>query len=161
MKRISIVAVFLISTTLMAQTPVNSDAQWLDLNKKTVDEFIEMLPLKEGSKPSIWIITVGTQADIGWVNDSDNEMLMELIDNRKMAFCIMQAISSYLPAGETSTIGGVAMDLIDSYRNNSKYPLGLTTCTENNKKRQKEIQKWYKEFKKKNGLAGPMNCSEL
>jgi len=43
-----------------------------------------------------------------------------------------------------TTIGGVAMDLIDSYRNETKYPQGLTTCSGNSNKRSKEIQMWYK-----------------
>jgi hypothetical protein len=151
MKSIFTIALLLISAGIAAQNKIDSTVLWLDLNTTSVEEFVEMLPIKAYNQSDIFILTIGTEAEIGWVKESDIESLMELIKCKKKAYCIMKAISSQLPIGETSTVGGIAMDLIDSFRNRTEYPLGLTTCTGHNKNRVKEIQIWYNEFKKKTG----------
>ena len=125
-----------------------NENQWLRFDSITVMDFVELLPVKKVSPNYFYIITTVGQADSTWITKSDISKLIEYIDSEQPAYCIMRVISSHLPIGEESTLGGQVMNIIDSYRLNRPYPYFQTDCSKTDKVRQKEILDWWKEMNK-------------
>ena len=123
---------------------------FVNLNKTTVLNFVKTLPIKKEPNPkTIYIITIGIEAKVGWIKDSDIDSLINLVDSKEPAYCLMKAISSHLPVNESSTVGGHVMNIIDAFRYQKEYPYVLTDCPKNDEQRKMEILNWYEEFKNK------------
>jgi len=125
-----------------------NESQSIKFDSITVMEFVELLPVKKVSPNNFYLITTVGQADSSWITKNDIPKLIKLIDSEKSAYCIMRTISSSLPIGEKSTIGGQIMNIIDSYRLNIPYPHFQTDCSKTDKKRQKEILGWWNKMNK-------------
>jgi hypothetical protein len=126
---------------------IDSNPNWIYFNNITVKEFVDTLSIKHSKPNTIYILVTGNKAKVGWIKESDVDFLVELIDSKAPAYCVMQVISSQLPINEESTIGGQVMNLIDSYRFNKEYPFFLTDCSKNDEYRKQEILNWYNSFK--------------
>jgi hypothetical protein len=86
----------------------------------------------------------------GWVMWEDVVWLIKLIRSEDAAKCMVSMFSSLMPdRNEHSTVGGIAMDMIDAYRNNEQFPPKATTCTATDKQRADNIEKWWKTETKK------------
>ncbi len=125
-----------------------NDNNWLRFDSISVLEFVELLPVKNVAPNYFYIITTIGQADSNWISKDDIENLIKMIDSEQPAYCIMRVISSHLPVGEESTLGGQVMNLIDSYRFKRPYPYFLTDCSKTDNDRQKEIKDWWTEINK-------------
>lgn len=122
--------------------------KWIRFDSISVMEFVELLPVKIVAPNYFYIINTVGQADSAWITKEDIPKLIKLIDSEQPAYCVMRVISSHLPVGEESTIGGQVMNLIDSYRLNKPYPFFSTDCSKTDKDRQKEILDWWNEINK-------------
>lgn len=92
-------------------------------------------------------ITIFREAPENWVTEHDIEYLIEYIMSDQKRNCLKNAVSSYLVEGHT-TLGGQAMDLIDSFRLKKKYFSAANSCTKTDNERADEILKWWVEFNK-------------
>ena len=122
--------------------------KWIHFDSISVIEFLELLPVKNVAPNYFYILITVGQADSNWISKSDIPKLIKYIDSEQPAYCVMRVISSHLPVGEESTLGGQVMNLIDSYRLNKPYPYFLTDCSKSDKERQKEILDWWNEINK-------------
>lgn len=80
----------------------------------------------------------------GWITKADVAYLITLVNSDEKCKCVQNAFSSYMiPSTEYSTIGGVAMDIIDAYRTGETYPDKMWKCTKYDKQRAQEIKEWW------------------
>ena len=152
MNKISLLLIVTFTTTLSfgQKSKDSATLDFVNLNKTTVLDFVRTLPIKKEPNPkTIYIITIGIEAKVGWIKDSDIDSLIILIDSKEPAYCLMKAISSYLPVNESSTVGGHVMNIIDAFRYQKEYPYVLTDCPKNDEQRKIDILNWYEEFKNK------------
>lgn len=128
----------------------------VNMDKVTVREFIKDLPIKFSqlnglsateykNTMSLYMVKKQTAAD--WMTKDDISYLMTLINSEQPSHCVMHFLSSHLPIGEKSTVGGQVMNIIDAYRFNKPYPNFLTSCARTDKKRQQEILSWWQDYK--------------
>jgi uncharacterized protein len=124
-------------------------SEFIDLNKISVWEFINLLKIDTTNKSDLNILTIGMNTPENWINAKDIDTLMTIINSNEPSKCIVQVISSYyLPIGESSTIGGQVMDIIEAYKDNKAYPNKLTSCSKTDEQRIKAIELWWKGKKK-------------
>jgi hypothetical protein len=133
----------------------NYKTPWIDVanfDSLTVSQFVEMLKIKGAKEHNkLYVLTIGGQADSGWIKEIDLKYLIAQINSTAPSYCVMQNISSQMPnINNTSTIGGQVMNLIDAFRFKKQYPYFLTSCEATNETREGEIMKWW-ESRNKNG----------
>jgi hypothetical protein len=128
----------------------DSENNGLRFDSITVTEFVELLPINEVYLDNFYIITTIGHADSTWITKSAISKLIKHIDSEQPAYCVMRLVSSHLPIGEKSTLGGQIMNIIDSYRLNRPYPYFQTDCSKSDKERQKVILDWWNKI---NNLA--------
>ena len=85
---------------------------------------------------------VSGNADSNWIKKSDVEFLMSLIDSKQDAKCIFNINASFVPKGR-STIGDHAIRLIEVYKSKKEFPDEFLICPKYNRKKRKEIKKWW------------------
>ncbi len=125
-----------------------NEYKWLQFENITVMDFVELLPVKKMAPNFIYMRTTTGQADTSWITKRDIAKLIEYIDSEQPAYCIKRVVSSKLPLGEESTLGGQVMNIIDAYRLNIPYPYVLTDCSKTDKERKKQILNWWKDVSK-------------
>jgi len=121
---------------------------FIELSTVSVYQFIELLKIDSNDTSKVNILTIGMTASENWVSQEDIDTLIILINSTKPAKCVMQIISSYLPIGENSTIGGQVMNIIEAYKDKKLYPNALTSCAKTDEERIKKIKQWWDEQKK-------------
>ena len=95
--------------------------------------------LKSQAKNGAQFYTVyGTH--VGWLQESDLQGLIGLVDSKEPCAHVVQAISSYLPS-KRSFVGEQALFLIECYRQ-GRYPPALHSV--GFYKRKKEILEWWR-----------------
>ena len=97
-------------------------SDFINLNEISVYQFIELLKVDQNKPSQLNILTVGLQTQENWVTEKDIDTLMPFINSTDPAKCVMQVISSHLPVGDSSTIGGQVMDIIEAFINKKTYP---------------------------------------
>jgi len=90
------------------------------------------------------VLTVHGNCKAGWVKEDDVHYLIRFIRSTEKMPCLNHIISSFWP-DKGSELGGYALDLIMSYRYNSKFFEGLYHCTVSNNSRADEYEQWYRE----------------
>ena len=112
------------------------------MNVITVKELMNELVLNERKKNHLYAIFYDQNADSNWINKSDVEYLMTLIDSKQGAYCLFWSYASMLPRGE-STIGDHAIMMIEAFKYNREYPDESLICPKYGRKIRKELKKWW------------------
>lgn len=123
-------------------------SDFINLNDYSVYQFIELLKIDKDNLSQLNILTVNMQTTENWVTKKDIDSLMTLIYSREPAKCVMQVVSSHLPIGDNSTIGGQVMDIIEAFKENKSYPTILTSCAKTDQERIDKLTKWWDKQKK-------------
>ena len=138
-------------TSLIANETIREKAlkhqgsnEWIKLDSISVEEFVNLLAIQNYTSNTTYILTTTGNTNKDWIREDDFKYLMNYIDSDQPSHCVMQMISSDLPIGKTSTIGGQIQNLILSYMNNEQYPNGLTICESSNQERIELIEEWIK-----------------
>jgi len=119
-----------------------------DLNKATPGQFLGIL--SSGFDPLNKMNFVSTgDFPKDWIKPEDVNFLMKQIHSEEKCKCIVKVWSSYLPIYDYSTVGGQAMNMIESYKNHVPYYPGLWNCAKNDSLRAKEIETWWKSTQQK------------
>jgi hypothetical protein len=132
------------TTVCKIDSNASNKHRMINLDSITVTDFIKLLPIEAVAPDRLYVIATIGQADSTWITQNDISELIKYIGSEQPARCVMRAISSHFPVGETSTLGGQVMNIIDAYRLNKPYPYFLCDCSKSDKKRQKEILDWWK-----------------
>ena len=85
-----------------------------------------------------------------WVQKSDVKKLMGCLKSNEKCICITDPdpASSRVPADDDySTVSGWVILLINSYRNDKKFSIGLNSCPKGSKDEIKEILSWWDKAK--------------
>lgn len=143
---IFVVKIFFLSSLYSQNASSNydslkNDAQ-VNIGDITVIEFIESLIENERNKNEISVLLVHGTVDSNWIKKSDVEFLMNLIDSKQDAKCIFNISASLVPKGK-STIGDHAIRLIEVYKSKNKFPDEFLICPKYDRKKRKEIKKWW------------------
>ena len=118
--------------------------EWIRLDSISIEEFVNLLPIQNYSPNTTYILTTVGSSNDDWIGEEEIKYLMKYINSEQPAHCVMQTISSDLPIGETSTVGGQIQNIIFSYIENESYPNGLTLCDSSNHFRIQIIEEWIK-----------------
>ena len=121
--------------------------QWIKLDSISIEEFVNLLPIQNYSPKTTYLITTTGNANQNWIQEEEIDYLMKYLHSEQPSHCVMQAISSNLPIGKTSTVGGQIQNLLVSHINNKQYPNGLTICESSDEKRIEVIEKLIKNKK--------------
>ncbi|WP_298147518.1 TPM domain-containing protein [Flavobacterium sp.] len=124
------------------------DNYFVDFNEITVYQFIELLKVDNQNLKQINFLSVGMEAPENWVTGKEIDDLMPLIRSTEPAKCVVQSISSYLPIGDSSTIGGQVMDIVEAFKNKISYPTALTSCAKTDPERINKLTTWWNQHKK-------------
>jgi uncharacterized protein len=125
-----------------------SKSDFINLKDYSVYQFIELLKIDNEKPNQLNILTVGMQTPENWVSAKDIDSLMTFINSTEPAKCVMQVVSSHLPLGDSSTIGGQVMDIIEAFKENKSYPTILTSCAKTDQERIEKLIEWWNEQKK-------------
>lgn len=125
-----------------------SKSDFVNLKDYSVYQFIELLKIDNKTPNQLNILTVGLQTPENWVSAKDIDSLMTFIKSNEPAKCVMQIVSSHLPLGDSSTIGGQVMDIIEAFKDKKSYPTILTSCAKTDQERIKKLTVWWNEQKK-------------
>lgn len=111
----------------------------------SVYQYIERLKINNHDSIPFNILTICSKTPENWVTAYDIDSLMTYISSTEPAKCIIYSTSSRIPVGESSTIGGHVMYIIEAYMDSTMYPGNLPGCAMTEKKRIKRITKrWLK-----------------
>lgn len=125
-----------------------SKSDFINLNDISIYQFIELLKIDNEKPNHLNVLTVGMQSPENWIAEKDIDSLMTLINSSEPAKCVMQVISSHLPIGDSSSIGGHVLDIIEAFKDKKSYPTILTSCSKTDKERINKLSKWWNEQKK-------------
>jgi len=120
-----------------------------DLHTITPKQLFSILKYDSDTAKGVWFITVSFDVPKNWVQLNDVKYFMRFIDSTERCKCVIKVYSSYLPVDDYSTLGGQAMNLIDSYRKNEPYFQGVWNCSKNDNLRSQEIKIWWKSINMK------------
>jgi len=120
-------------------TPDQSDTTHI----LTFYEFLDAIK-KNDSSEFLNFITVEKEFPSDWVKSSNIDTLISLIESRDRCRCVLNPISSYIPSKEKANLGGYAILILNSYRNNKPLKFSLWACPTTNEKDVKEILIWNK-----------------
>ncbi|MHC8948255.1 hypothetical protein [Sphingobacterium hungaricum] len=135
------------SLLIAMEKPYENSLAYLNLSEMNVFDYIEKLKLSDTSSYRN-MINIYKKAPKDWITLSDIDSLVLLIDSEVPAKCTMLTISSLMPTkGDSSTIGGQVMNIIQSYREKTPYPNQLTNCAKTDAVRAQEIKDWWSNLK--------------
>lgn len=79
-----------------------------------------------------------------FVTKADVNELIQFVDSKEKCRCMVNVFSSYkIPNTEYATVGGMAMDLIEAYRNGTGYPDMMVKCPKTDNNRALELKQWW------------------
>jgi hypothetical protein len=147
MKNILYLLIFLFAIT--SKSPAQSRAAdnpnfSADLHKVSPRQLLDILNFNSGKAKGAKFVTVSFDPPKNWVGKEDLGYLMKLIRSQDKCRCVIHVFSSYLPFQDSSTIGGQAMNMIDSYRTGKPYFEGSWNCAKTDSARLREIELWWK-----------------
>ena len=126
----------------------NSDTvHWLTPKEFTPISFLNAVIKQNDKDTLINVITMVDEFPVDWVKHSDIDTLVTLITSTKKCNCFLNPLSSYIPTKKNADIGGYTIIFINSFRQKSKFNLGLYSCPKTDKKSVEEINKWWTEYK--------------
>ena len=144
MKQLLIFVYFFLPLACFAQQEFRT-TRVVNLSEMTVPDFIAEVQQYNKDSISTFVFSILDRAPKDWIRKEDMPMLMQNVRSDKPSKCIVSMFSSYLPERkEHSTLGGIAMDMIDAYRKKEGYPQKLALCTVGDKNRVAEMEKWWK-----------------
>jgi hypothetical protein len=122
---------------------------WLTPAQFTSISFLNDVAYKSNENHKINVISMVDEFPNDWVNESDIDTLITLIQSTRKARCFLDPQSSYLPISDNADIGGYAIIFINSFRHKTKTKinLGLYNCPKTDDKSVAEILKWWISYK--------------
>jgi hypothetical protein len=120
---------------------------WLTPAQFTSISFLNDVAYKSNENHKINVISMVDEFPNDWVNESDIDTLITLIQSTRKARCFLDPQSSYLPISDNADIGGYAIIFINSFRHKTKINLGLYNCPKTDDKSVAEILKWWISYK--------------
>jgi hypothetical protein len=123
--------------------PQNNVNFSVDLHKVSPRQLLSILDFRSDTAKGARYVTVSFDPPENWVRQEDLGYLMKLIGSKDKCRCVIKVFSDYLPIDDYSTIGGQAMNMIDSYRNRKSYFEGSANCAKTDSLRQKEVEVWW------------------
>jgi hypothetical protein len=146
----TIVFLLLMQAQLFSQVHQQHDTPHysFDLHKISPKQLFSVLKFSSDTAKGVNFITVG-DAPTNWIQFADVKYLVRFINSHEKCKCVIKVYSDYLPFDNYSTLGGQAMNLIDSYRKKEPYFEGTWNCGKNDDLRAQKITSWFKSLNKK------------
>lgn len=132
----------LLCCTSKVNQPANKQVH--DISNINSIKFIELLKIKEKDNNTPYVVLRGDFKK-DFINNKDIKVLISLIHSKEKCKCYVNELSSFIPLEDSSDIGGVALSLIDDFKNNVNPTLKLWDCPKMDLKKLREIELWFKE----------------
>ncbi|MEW5677384.1 hypothetical protein ABGT15_13820, partial [Flavobacterium enshiense] len=116
-----------------------------DLNVKS---FLKLFTEKYDENKNLNLITLSGEFPKNWVKDEDIDYLMSLIKSERKCCSYINIYSSAI-TNEEAEVGGFAIIFMNSYIENKKINLGLTSSPKTDTKAIERIESWYRNRKNK------------
>jgi hypothetical protein len=123
--------------TLNAQAEIHHR---IDFDKISPKEFVKILRLP--GKVNGDYLEFLDRAPLNWVTEADVKFLMPLLRSTDSCKCLLSPLSSTLYHAGSATMGGYAAELIDSYRNKSRFPQSFFSCPSTSAEKINAIWEW-------------------
>jgi hypothetical protein len=145
-----IIFIFIFQSHTFPQYPYHADTLHysIDLHTITPRQLLSILKYDSDTAKGVKFITVSWDPPKDWVQLEDVNYFMQCIHSTEKCKCVIKVYSNYLPFDDYSTLGGQAMNLIDSYRLNESYFQGVWNCSKNDSLRAREIETWWESINK-------------
>jgi hypothetical protein len=137
-------------TSLAGKQDVNSNFNTalptftFDFTKSTPTDLITLLKNKDNRRSKSSQIVFMDRAPIDWIKKSDIKFLMTLIYSHDTSKCFISVFSSTSCFNNCyATIGGQAIEMIECYREKSKFPRSFFNCPNTDLQKVKNIRKWW------------------
>jgi hypothetical protein len=121
---------------------LNQERVMFDFSKSTPEDLIHLLKNVDRRKSKFHQIAFMDLAPVGWIKKSDIAFLMTMIHSSDTAKCFVSPLSSYACMDCYSTLGGHALEMIDCYRQNTRFPNSFFNCPKTDPQKVKDISKW-------------------
>src|SRR6218665_28183 len=112
-----------------------------DFAKSTPKDLIALLKANRGTDHSNQVRFLD-RAPAGWIKESDIGFLMTVIASSDTVSCFVSPFSSTACYNCYATLGGHAMEMIECYRQNTRFPSSFFNCPRTDPQKVKEITKW-------------------
>jgi hypothetical protein len=108
---------------------------------------IELINFLKKDQP-LNFFTVANAFPVQWVKYEDVEKLMPLIDSEEECAFLTNPLNSNLNK-EKGNVGGFAIWMIKSFKNNTKLDIGLYVSEKTNPKEVEALKSWWGDYKSK------------
>jgi len=109
----------------------------------TPSSFLNIMQYKGNHDSAINVVTMYDDFPDQWVDSSDIDSLLTLIESKQKCYCFLNPLSSYIPFDDSADLGGYAIRIIKAYKENTRVSFGLYSCPKTNEKEVKELNKWW------------------
>jgi hypothetical protein len=109
-----------------------------------VQSYLELLRLDTSNHVLGNILTITDHFPGHFVKAKDIDSLLSLVKSKQKCKCALNPLSSYIPIKDTAELGGFAIDLIKSYKNNKPYSIWLYSCPHADDKEAEALLNWWK-----------------
>ena len=120
---------------------------WLSPKTLKPFTFLEIMKKKRTTANDFDVIVMIDSFPDNWVRREDIDSLMTLVGSKEKCNCYLNPLSSYIPQ-DNAEVGGFAIELVSSFRQNKKVSFGLYSCPKTNEKEAEELIRWWAQQKK-------------
>lgn len=114
----------------------------------SVNEFLKALIVLDTNRISLSPLVIYDDFPKTWINEENIDSLMNLIESNIKCRCTMHPHSSTIYF-DSSSLGGYAAILVDSYRKKVPFRFGLGRCARRNIEFENELWLWWRNRKGK------------
>jgi hypothetical protein len=130
------------TSTRLAPPPSEMKINYLSPASLDVREFISTLRYAKPADTIMDYVSISDSFPEGWVKAEDLEFLMGLIRSQERSRCLMNYTMEYTPPDHAS-LGGHAIELINSYRRGERLRVPLFSCPKYNTQKIEETEQWW------------------
>jgi hypothetical protein len=108
-----------------------------------VQSYLEMLRLDTSNHVSGNILIITDHFPTHFVKTKEIDSLLTLVKSKQKCRCVLNPLSSYIPLNKTAELGGYVIALINSYKINKPYSIGLYSCPQVDDKEADDLIHWW------------------
>jgi len=137
-------------STVKQKTDHPNDGWWFISDTIKLSTFIGLLKIYDPTDSLNTLVEIDDNFPKYFVKQSDIGSLIKSIKSIEKCKCTFNPLSSYIPSRtDSAELGGYIISLIKSYKNKSKFSIGLYFCPKMDSKEADYLIDWFSKNKSK------------